>query len=51
MGIDPIISPVLDINFRARIDADLTDVQALIFTSANGAVSYTHLTLPTILRV
>jgi len=36
MGIDPIISPVLDINFRARIDADLTDVQALIFTSANG---------------
>ena len=36
MGIDPIISPVLDINFRARIDVDLTDVQALIFTSANG---------------
>ena len=36
MGIDPIISPVLDINFRARIDADLTDTQALIFTSANG---------------
>ncbi|WP_203290844.1 uroporphyrinogen-III synthase [Maricaulis parjimensis] len=36
MGIDPIISPVLDINFRARIDADLTDVQALVFTSANG---------------
>jgi uroporphyrinogen-III synthase len=37
MGIDPIVSPVLDINFRARIDVDLTDVQALIFTSANGA--------------
>jgi uroporphyrinogen-III synthase len=36
MGIDPIVSPVLDINFRARIDADLTGVQALIFTSANG---------------
>lgn len=36
MGIDPIVSPVLDISFRARIDVDLTDVQALIFTSANG---------------
>lgn len=36
MGIDPIVSPVLDINFRARIDADLTGVQALVFTSANG---------------
>lgn len=35
-GIDPIIAPVLDINFRARIDVDLTDVQALIFTSGNG---------------
>ncbi|MFT6461675.1 MAG: uroporphyrinogen-III synthase [Maricaulis maris] len=36
MGIDPIISPVLDINFRARIDASLDGVQALVFTSANG---------------
>lgn len=36
MGIDPIISPVLDINFRARIDVSLEDVQALVFTSANG---------------
>jgi uroporphyrinogen-III synthase len=36
MGISPLITPVLDINFRARIDVDLTDVQALVFTSANG---------------
>lgn len=36
MGINPIVSPVLDINFRACIDVDLTDVQALVFTSANG---------------
>jgi len=35
-GIDPIIAPVLDINFRARIDVDLSQVQALIFTSGNG---------------
>ncbi|MGK0266862.1 MAG: uroporphyrinogen-III synthase [Maricaulis sp.] len=35
-GIDPIIAPVLDINFRARIDVDLTGVQALVFTSGNG---------------
>lgn len=35
-GIDPIIAPVLDISFRARIDVDLTQVQALIFTSGNG---------------
>ncbi|WP_417476704.1 uroporphyrinogen-III synthase [Maricaulis sp.] len=35
-GIDPIIAPVLDINFRARIEVDLTEVQALIFTSGNG---------------
>ena len=36
MGIDPIVSPVLDINFRARIDVDLTGTQAIVFTSANG---------------
>ena len=36
MGINPIVSPVLDINFRARIDVDLADTQALVFTSANG---------------
>lgn len=36
MGINPIISPVLDINFRATIKVDLSDVQALVFTSANG---------------
>lgn len=36
MGIDPIICPVLDVNFRASIDVDLNDVQALAFTSANG---------------
>lgn len=36
MGIDPIICPVLDVNFRATIDVDLSDVQALAFTSANG---------------
>lgn len=36
MGISPIISPVLDINFRASINVDLSDVQGLIFTSANG---------------
>lgn len=36
MGISPIISPVLDINFRARIDAPLEGTQALVFTSANG---------------
>ncbi|MHA6287755.1 uroporphyrinogen-III synthase [Maricaulis sp. CAU 1757] len=35
-GIDPIMSPVLDINFRAKIDTSLEDVQALVFTSANG---------------
>jgi uroporphyrinogen-III synthase len=35
-GIDPIIAPVLDINFRARIDVNLTGVQALVFTSSNG---------------
>lgn len=36
MGISPLITPVLDINFRAKIDVDLTDVQAIVFTSANG---------------
>ena len=36
MGIEPIITPVLDINFRAEIKADLNGVQALAFTSANG---------------
>jgi len=36
MGIDPIICPVLDVNFRATIDVDLSEVQALAFTSANG---------------
>jgi len=36
MGIDPIVSPVLDINFRARIDVDLAGTQAIVFTSANG---------------
>lgn len=36
MGINPIISPVLDINFRAAINVDLKDVQGLVFTSANG---------------
>jgi uroporphyrinogen-III synthase len=30
------VSPVLDINFRARIDVDLTGTQAIVFTSANG---------------
>ncbi len=35
-GIDPIIAPVLDISFRARLDVDLAEVQALIFTSGNG---------------
>jgi uroporphyrinogen-III synthase len=35
-GIDPIMAPVLDISFRARIDVDLFDVQALAFTSSNG---------------
>lgn len=35
-GVEPIISPVMDISFRAAIDVDLTDVQALVFTSANG---------------
>ncbi len=36
LGIDPIICPVLDVNFRATIDVDLGDVQALAFTSTNG---------------
>lgn len=36
MGIDPIVCPVLDVNFRAAIDVDLSDVQALAFTSTNG---------------
>ena len=36
MGINPIVSPVLDINFRARIDVDLAGTQAIVFTSANG---------------
>jgi uroporphyrinogen-III synthase len=36
IGINPIVSPVLDVNFRARIDTDLSDVQAIAFTSANG---------------
>jgi len=36
MGIDPIVSPVLDINFRARIDVELAGTQAIVFTSANG---------------
>jgi uroporphyrinogen-III synthase len=36
VGIDPIISPVLDINFRAKIDVNLDGVQALAFSSANG---------------
>jgi uroporphyrinogen-III synthase len=36
IGINPIVSPVLDVNFRARIDADLSNVQAIAFTSANG---------------
>ncbi|WP_300553008.1 uroporphyrinogen-III synthase [Maricaulis sp.] len=40
MGIDPIICPVMDVNFRAKIDADLSDVQALAFTSANGVRSW-----------
>lgn len=39
-GIDPIIAPVLDINFRARIDVDLSDVQALAFTSGNGVLAW-----------
>ena len=36
MGINPIITPVLDINFRATIDVDLAEVQAIAFTSGNG---------------
>jgi uroporphyrinogen-III synthase len=35
-GIDPIVAPVLDTSFRARIDVDMTGVQALVFTSGNG---------------
>jgi len=36
MGIDPIVCPVLDVNFRASIDVDVSGVQALAFTSTNG---------------
>lgn len=35
-GINPIVSPVLDVNFRARIDVNMSAVQAIAFTSANG---------------
>ncbi len=40
MGINPIICPVLDVNFRAAIDVDLSDVQALAFTSSNGVLAW-----------
>ena len=39
-GVEPIVSPVLDINFRASITAELTEVQALVFTSANGVLAW-----------
>jgi uroporphyrinogen-III synthase len=39
-GVEPIVSPVLDINFRATITADLANIQALVFTSANGVLAW-----------
>ena len=40
MGINPIISPVLDVNFRAALNVNLDYVQAIVFTSSNGVRSW-----------
>ena len=40
IGINPIVSPVLDVNFRACIDVDMSGVQAIAFTSANGVSAW-----------
>jgi uroporphyrinogen-III synthase len=39
-GHDPVLSPLLDIRFEDATAPDLADVQALLFTSANGVRAF-----------
>src|SRR5512147_1587588 len=41
LGADPIVAPLLEVKDRA-FDADIGDMQALLFTSANGVRASAH---------
>jgi uroporphyrinogen-III synthase len=39
-GLEPVLEPLLRISFRRNVEMDLAGVQALLFTSANGARAF-----------